>query len=57
MTKTAKSYDAVAEVRRVRDRLAEEMQGMTPEEQVAFLKKRAEQARRERAERVEKNKN
>ena len=57
MTRTAKSYDAVAEVRKVRDRLAEEMQDMTPDEQVIFLKKRAERARRERAERMGKSKN
>lgn len=52
-----KSYDAVAEVRKVRDRLAEEMQGMSPDEQIAFLRKRAAQARRERAERMGKSKN
>ena len=39
-------YDAVAEVRKVRDRLAEEMQDMSPEEQVAYLRDRAEKFRR-----------
>jgi uncharacterized ferredoxin-like protein len=46
-----KTYDAVAEVRKVRDRLAEEMAGMTPEEKIAFIRREAEEARRERAER------
>jgi uncharacterized ferredoxin-like protein len=49
-------YDAVAEVRKVRDRLAEEMEGMTPEKQLAFLRERAEQARRKRVERIGKDK-
>lgn len=34
-------YDAVADVRRVRDQLAEEMKGMTPEEKVAFIEAEA----------------
>ena len=44
MSKSAKSqstviegYDAVAEVRKVRDRLAEEMEGMSSEEQNCLL--------------------
>ena len=32
-----KGYDAVAEVRKIRDQLAEEMQGMTADEKVAFI--------------------
>ena len=54
MSKSAKSqstviegYDAVAEVRKVRDRLAEEMEGMSSEEQIAFLQAKAEKFRRE----------
>jgi len=46
-----KSYDAVAEVRKVRDRLAEEMADMTPEEKIVFIRREAEEARQERAER------
>ena len=53
MSKDAKSqstviegYDAVAEVRKVRDRLAEEMEGMSSEEQIAFLQAKAEKFRR-----------
>jgi len=34
-------YDAVADVRRVRDELAEEMKGMTPREKVAFIEAEA----------------
>lgn len=34
-------YDAVADVRRVRDELAAEMRGMTPEEKVAFIEAEA----------------
>lgn len=34
-------YDAVADVRRVRDELAEEMKGMTPGEKVAFIESEA----------------
>ena len=34
-------YDAVADVRRVRDQLAAEMKGMTPEEKVAFIEAEA----------------
>ena len=40
-------YDAVAEVRKVRDRLAKEMEGMSSEEQIAFLQTKAEKFRRE----------
>ncbi|MBS3966109.1 MAG: hypothetical protein KGZ60_02475 [Truepera sp.] len=50
-TKAAKTYDAVAEVRQVRDRLALEMASMTPEEKIAFIRREAEEARQERAER------
>jgi hypothetical protein len=50
-TKAAKTHDAVAEVRKVRDRLALEMAGMTPEEKIAFIRREAEEARQERAER------
>jgi hypothetical protein len=50
-TKATKTYDAVAEVRKVRDGLALEMAGMTPEEKIAFIRKEAEEARQERAER------
>lgn len=49
MATKAKTYDAVAEVRKVRDRLAEQMADMTPEEKIAFLKSEAERARQERA--------
>jgi hypothetical protein len=48
-TKAAKTYDAVAEVRKVRDQLGEEMAGMTFEEQGAYLQKKLEEARRRRA--------
>lgn len=47
MTKPAKRYDMVAEVRKVRDQLAEEMKGMTPEEKLAFIETEAEKFRRE----------
>lgn len=47
MTKPAKRYDAVAEVRIVRDQLAEEMKDLTPEEQVAYIRERAAKFRRE----------
>lgn len=40
-------YDAVAETRKVRDQLAEEMKDLTPEEQIAFIRKRAARFRRE----------
>ncbi len=50
-TKAAKTYDAVAEVRKVRDQLAEEMADMTPGEKIAFIRREAEEARQERAER------
>lgn len=40
-------YDAVAEVRKVRDQLAEEMKGMTPEEKVAFIEAEAARFRQE----------
>ena len=60
MSKSAKSqstviegYDAVAEVRKVRDRLAEEMEGMSSEEQIAFLQAKAEKFRRENLEQGE----
>ena len=46
-------YDAVAEVRKVRDRLAEEMEGMSSEEQIAFLQAKAEKFRRENLEQGE----
>jgi hypothetical protein len=49
--KTPKTYDAVAEVRKVRDRLGEAMADMTSEERLAYLRKELEEARRERAER------
>jgi hypothetical protein len=49
-TRAAKTYDAVAEVRKVRDGLALEMAGMTPEEKIAFIRREAEKARQERAE-------
>jgi hypothetical protein len=38
-------YDAVADVRRVRDELAEEMKGMTPGEKVAFIEAEAAEFR------------
>ena len=47
-TKT-KTYDAVAEVRKVRDQLGEAMRDMTPDEQMVYLQKRLEQARTARA--------
>lgn len=47
MTKPVETYDAVAEVRKVRYRLTQEMEGMTPEEKVAFLEAEAEKFRRE----------
>jgi hypothetical protein len=47
--KAAKTYDAVAEVRKVRDQLGEEMAGMTFEEQGAYLQKKLAEARRRRA--------
>ncbi len=50
-TKTAKMYDAVAEVRKVRDRLAEEMQGMSAEEQVRYLQHKLEEARAKKQDR------
>jgi len=52
MAKAAKTYDAVAEVRKVRDRLAEELNRLKgPEERVAFLQKRLQRARERRAQR------
>jgi hypothetical protein len=50
-TRPAKTYDAVAEVRKVRDELGEAMADMTAEEQMEFLRQKLEQARRTRAER------
>ena len=53
MTKGAKrrntvieGYDAVAEVRNIRNQLAEEMQGMTADEKVAFIEAEAAEFRR-----------
>ncbi len=44
-------YHAVEEVRKVRDKLAAQMEGMSPEEQLEFLRRRAGQARQQRVER------
>jgi hypothetical protein len=45
-----KTYDALAEVRRVRDELSAEMENMTPAERIACIKREAEAFRRERSE-------
>lgn len=51
MAEVAKTYDAVGEVRKVRDSLAKELNRLEgPEERVAFLQGRLEQARKKRAE-------
>jgi len=47
MTKPVNTYDTVAEVRKIRDQLAEEMKHMTPEEKVAFIAEEAAKFRRE----------
>ena len=44
-TKT-KTYDTVAEVRQVRNRLVTQMTGMSPSEQVSFVRKQLEQAKK-----------
>ena len=38
-------YNAVAEVRKTRDQLAEAMKDMSPEEQVAYIRERASRFR------------
>lgn len=56
MAEVAKTYDAVGEVRKVRDSLAKELNRLEgPEERVAFLKGRLEQARKKRAEHPQHN--
>jgi hypothetical protein len=50
-TKPTKTYDAVAEVRKVRDQLGEAMADMTAEEQKAYLQKKLEEARAARRQR------
>ncbi len=56
MARVAKTYDAVGEVRKVRDSLAKELNGLEgPEERVAFLQGRLEQARKKRAEQHQHN--
>ena len=47
VTKT-KTYDAVAEVRKIRDRLAKQMMGMSSGERVRFVQERLEQAKGQR---------
>lgn len=47
-------FHAVAETRKIRDRLAEELKDMTPEEQVAYLREKAERFRHGLLERKEK---
>lgn len=54
MAMKTKTYDAVAEVRKVRDQLGEVLKDMTPDEQMAYLQKRLEQARAARAARRQK---
>ena len=49
MAEVVKSYDAVAETRRIRDQLAREMKGMTPEEKVAYIEAQAAAFRHEQA--------
>jgi hypothetical protein len=49
--KPEKTYDAVAEVRKVRDHLGEAMAEMTQEEQLIFLRQELKEARQERAQR------
>jgi len=46
-SKVIKGYDAVAEVRKVRDQLAEEMQGMTADEKIAFIEAKAAKVRQQ----------
>ncbi len=50
MAMKTKTYDALAEVRRVRDELSAEMENMTPAERIACIKREAEAFRRERSE-------
>lgn len=49
MATRTKTYDAVAEVRKVRDQLGEAMKDMTPNEQMAYLQQRLKRARAARA--------
>lgn len=53
MGKKTKIYDAVADVRRIRDHLAEEMASMTPDTQLVFLRERARKVKQSRAERLQ----
>lgn len=46
-TATVGGYHAVEEIRKIRDHMAEEMNDLTPEEQVAYVKGRAAKFRRE----------
>ncbi len=46
-SKVIKGYDAVAEVRKVRDQLTEEMQGMTADEKIAFIEAKAAKVRQQ----------
>ena len=46
-TKPSKAYDAVADLRRIRDQLAEELSRLdSPEERIGFLRQLATEGRR-----------
>ena len=46
MATKSKTYDAVAEVRKIRDELALQMVGMSPSERVRFVQERLQQAKK-----------
>jgi len=46
-SKVIEGYDAVAEVRKVRDQLAEEMQGMSADDKIAFIEAKAAKVRQQ----------
>ncbi len=45
--KKDKSFDAVKMMRAIRDRMSEEMKGMTPREQIEYIEKKSELPREE----------
>ena len=46
MIKSKKTFDAVAAMRSIREKVSREIQGMTFEEEKAYLKKRSDQFRK-----------
>jgi hypothetical protein len=45
VTKAKKTFDAVAFMRKRRDEISKEIEGMTPKEEIAYFKKKATELR------------